>query len=494
MNSMKDQTKITRRSFIGMTAVSGTALTVVPSFVVSGLGHVPPSDKLNVAGVGVGGIGRRDLRMITGQNIVALCDVDWDYAAKTFKDYPKAEVYKDYREMLEKQKNIDAVLIATPDHTHAVIGMAAMKAGKHVLIQKPLAHSVYESRVLTETARKYKVATQMGNQGNSSESVRKICEWIWDGAIGEIREVHAWTNRPVWPQGLERPARKMRVPRDLDWDLWLGPAPWRPYHSAYTPWNWRAWWDFGTGALGDMGCHILDPVFQALKLKYPVSVQGSSSQVNTESAPVASKIKYEFPVRENLPKLNMPPVTLYWYDGGLQPDRPDDLEDGQEMGDGNGGALFIGSRGKISCGLFGNNYLMFPEKTRRDYTDPSPTLRRIKEGKNGHWNDWIRACKENPENRLEASSNFEYSGPLSESVVMGNLAIRLQELHKTLEWDGIEMRITNIDDNDQVRVVTTDKFTIVDGDPKFDTSYVTLPAKSSAEEWVKHNYREGWSL
>ncbi|HEC41546.1 MAG TPA: Gfo/Idh/MocA family oxidoreductase [Bacteroides sp.] len=494
MSKKQNQSTHSRRRFIGMTAATGAAFTIVPSFAVSGLGHVAPSDKLNVAGVGVGGIGRRDLGKITGQNIVALCDVDWDYAAKTFKDYPDAEVYKDYRVMLEKQKNIDAVLIATPDHTHAVIGMAAIRSGKHVLIQKPLSHSVYESQLLTKTAREYKVATQMGNQGNSSESVRRICELIWDGGIGEIREVHAWTNRPIWPQGLERPTEKMKVPKTLNWDLWLGPAPWRPYHSAYTPWNWRAWWDFGTGAMGDMGCHILDPVFQALKLKYPFSIQGSSTQVNTESAPVASMIKYEFPARVNLPRLAMPPVTLYWYDGGLRPDRPDDLDEGLRMGDGSGGALFVGTKGKLSCGLFGNSILTFPGELFKNYKQPEPTLRRVKDGTDGHWNDWIRACKESPESRMEASSNFEYSGPLSESVLLGNLAIRLQELDKTLQWDQLNMCLTNVSETNQVRVVSSDKFTVINGDPRFDTKYLTIPAKASAEEWIKHTYREGWSL
>ena len=494
MKTPKKSSSISRRKFIGMTAVTGTAFSFIPSFAVSGLGHTAPSDKLNIACIGAGGIGLRDLGLITDQNIVALCDVDWDYAAKAFKAYPDAKVYKDYRIMLEKQKDIDAVLVATPDHTHAVIGMAAIKEGKHVFMQKPLAHSVYETRALTETAREYKVATQMGNQGNSSESVRKICEWIWDGAIGDIKEVHAWTNRPIWPQGLERPTEKMRVPKTLDWDLWLGPAAWRPYHSAYTPWNWRAWWDFGTGALGDMGCHILDPVFQALKLKYPVSVQGTSSQVNTESAPIASRIKYEFPARDNMPKLAMPPVTLYWYDGGLMPDRPDDLDDGETMGNRSGGVLFIGTKGKISCGIFGDDYLMFPKKVRDNYIDPKPSLRRIQGGTNGHWNDWVRACKESPENRVEASSNFEYSGPLSESVVMGNLAIRLQELKKILLWDGEKMQMTNLNESDTIRVVTSDKFTVINGDPRFDTKYVTIPAKASAEEWINHTYREGWSL
>lgn len=487
-------TNISRRKFIGLSTFTGAAFTIVPSFAVSGLGHVPPSDKLNIAGVGVGGIGLRDLNKITGQNIVALCDVDMDYAAKAFKAYPNAKVYKDYRKMLEQQKDIDAVLVATPDHTHAVVGMAAIKMGKHVFIQKPMAHSVYETRMLTDTARQYKVATQMGNQGNSSDNVRKVCELIWDGALGDIKEVHVWTNRPIWPQGLERPTETMKVPKTLDWDLWLGPAPLRPYHSAYTPWNWRAWWDFGTGALGDMGCHMMDPVFQALKLKYPTSMQASSSQVNTESAPVASRVKYEFPARENMPKLAMPPVTLYWYDGGLTPDRPDDLEEGVQFANGKEGVLFVGSKAKLTCTINGNNMMTFPKSVMENYVQPKPVLRRVPGSMDGHWNDWVRACKESPENRVEASSNFEYAGPLSESVVMGNLAIRLQELPKKLLWDGPGMRITNLNENDQIRVVTSDKFTVINGDPRFDTKYETIPAKASAEEWIKHNYREGWSL
>lgn len=492
MNEQKNQNSISRRKFVGLTT-AGVALTVVPSYAVSGLGHVAPSDKLNIAGVGVGGIGRRDLSKITGQNIVALCDVDWDYAAKTFKDYPNAKQYKDYRKMLE-QKDIDAVLIATPDHTHAIIGTTSMRAGKHVLIQKPLAHSVYETRILTETARRYNVVSQMGNQGNSSDYVREICEMIWDGAIGEIREVHAWTNRPIWPQGLERPTETMKVPKTLDWDLWIGPAAMRPYHSAYTPWNWRAWWDFGTGALGDMGCHILDPVFQALRLKYPVSVQGSSSQVNTESAPIASRIKYEFPARDNMPRLAMPALDLYWYDGGLKPDRPDDLDEGIPFGDLDGGVLFVGSKGKLTCGLFGSKYVMFPKELRENYTPPKQTLRRVEGDTMGHWNDWVRACKESPENRVNPGSCFDYSGPLTESVVMGNLAIRLQELDKKLLWDGDNMRITNISDSEKISVVTSDKFTVINGDPRFDTQKIEIPAKASSDEWIKHTYREGWFL
>jgi predicted dehydrogenase len=240
-------------------------------------GGTPPSEKLNVAGIGVGGMGKSNLKNLSDENIVAICDVDEKYAGKVFDEYPQAKKYSDFRKMLEKQKEIDAVVVATPDHTHAVISMMAMKMGKHVYCQKPLTHSVYEARMLTEAAREYKVATQMGNQGHSGEGVRLICEWIWDGAIGAVREVHAWTNRPVWPQGIDRPQESPAVPATLDWDLWLGPAPVRPYHPSYLPFNWRAWLDFGTGALGDMACHVLDPVFWALKLGYPTAVEACHS-------------------------------------------------------------------------------------------------------------------------------------------------------------------------------------------------------------------------
>jgi predicted dehydrogenase len=485
---------LSRRKFLGISSSAGAAFTIVPSFAVSGLGHVAPSDKLNIAAVGVGGIGLRNLQKITGQNIVALCDIDWDYAAKAFKAYPAAKVHKDYRLMLENQKDIDAVMIATPDHTHATIGMASMKAGKHVFIEKPLAHSVYETRMLTEAARENKVATQMGNMGNSNDNIRLICEWIWEGAIGEVTEVHTWTNRPIWPQGLERPTAQMKVPKTLDWDLFLGPAPFRPYHSAYTPWNWRAWWDFGTGALGDMGCHIIDPVFKALNLRYPVSVQASSTQVNTESAPNASRVRYDFPARDNMPKCAMPPVTVYWYDGGLKPDRPEEMEDGEALGNLGGGCVFIGSKGKIVCGLSSNDPKLLPAAKFKDYPTPKPVLRRVPGNTNGHWDDWVRACKESPENRVPASSNFDYAGPFSETVVMGNLAVRLQDLKKPLLWDGEAMRMTNITDEDAIRVVTSDKFTVINGDPRFDTQYLTMPAKAASEEWVKRTYRKGWSL
>ncbi len=493
---MEKKNKMNRRSFIGTAATAAAGFTILPSYVISGLGHQVPSDTLNIAGIGVGGVGATNVHNVSSQNIVALCDVDQAYAAGTFEKYPNAKIYKDYRKMFDEMgDSIDAVIVATADHTHAMIAAQAMRMGKHVYVQKPLTHSVYESRVLTQLATEYQVATQMGNQGNSAEGIRQTCEWIWNGAIGEIYEVHAWTNRPIWPQGLERPADTPPVPETLSWDLFTGPAPWRPYNPSYTPWNWRAWWDYGTGALGDMGCHILDPAFWALNLGHPNNFYASSSQVNTESAPIASTVHYEFPDRGKIGKIKLPPLKLTWYDGGLLPPRPAELKDGQIMGDPSGGILFVGSKGKLMSGCYGRDPILLPDELDESYQRPEATLRRIENAfKGGHEMDWIRACKENPENREQTSSNFIYSGPFNEVVVMGNLAVRLQDLKRKLQWDGENMKITNIGDDEEIRVVTTDTFTVIEGHPHFDTQYATINAKNAAEEYIKHTYREGWEL
>ena len=487
---------MSRRRFITNVSAAAAGFTILPSSVISGLGHVPPSDKLNIAGVGVGGVGGTNVNNCASQNIVALCDVDWDYASSLFQKYPDAKKYKDYRVMFDEMgDSIDGVIVATPDHTHAIITAAAIRMGKHVYVQKPLTHTVYESRKLAQLAKEYKVATQMGNQGNSGEGIRQTCEWIWDGAIGEITEVHAWTNRPIWPQGLERPTETPSIPPTLAWDLFIGPAPWRPYHPSYTPWNWRAWWDFGTGALGDMACHIVDPAFWALKLGSPISINASSTQVNTESAPYSEIVHYEFPDRGKVGNIKLPPVKLTWYDGGLMPPRPEELADGQIMGDKSGGVLFVGTKGKLMTGCYGRYPILLPEALHNDYKRPEPSIRRIENAMSGgHELDWIRACKESPDSRVETSSNFAYSGPLNETVVMGNLAVRLQDLKRKLLWDAENMKITNISDDDEIRVVTFDKFTVVKGHPHFDTQYATIKAKPAAEEYIKHTYREGWNL
>jgi len=489
-----NKSSISRRSFIATTAAATAGLTIVPSKVVSGLGYKAPSDTLNIAGVGVGGRGGGVIKELRSENIVALCDIDWKYSEGIFKEFPDAKKFWDWRVMFDKMKDsIDAVVVGTADHTHAIVSINAMKLGKHVYCEKPLTHSVWESRQMTKFAKEYKVATQMGNQGNSGEGIRQVCEWIWDGVVGEIKEVHCWTNRPIWPQGLERPNVGEWPPDTLNWDLFIGPAKMKPYHSIFHPWNWRGWWDYGTGALGDMACHIMDPVFKALRLEYPTKVQGSSTLVNTECAPTAEVVQYIFPERPKYKKVKMPEVKVTWWDGGLLPPRPDDHPVGEILGkDWNGGCMFIGTKGKVMCGTYGMNPFLLPESLDQSYTRPAPTLPRIELG---HYMDWIRACKESPESRVEASSNFGYSGPMNEMVVMGVVAVRLQGLMRELHWDGKNMNFTNISDTDTIKIVTSDTFDVIDGHPHFETKYTDpINAKAFAEELIKHTYREGWIL
>ncbi|MCK5136704.1 MAG: Gfo/Idh/MocA family oxidoreductase [Bacteroidales bacterium] len=491
-----------RRTFIKSTAATTAGITIVPSHVMGrALGHKAPSDKLNIAGIGIGGKGRVNLEAMNSENIVALCDVDWKYARDCFNDYPDAKRYWDWRRIFDEMgDDIDGVMIATSDHTHAAIAATAITMGKHVYCQKPLTHSVYESRLLTRLAREYQVATQMGNQGNSAPEARTVEEWIWSGEIGKVKEVHAWTNRPVWPQGLQRPTEKMTPPETMNWDLFIGPAPMRPYHIIYTPWNWRGWWDFGTGALGDMACHILNPVFSALQLGYPNKVQGSSTLVNTESAPQAEVVEYTFPERKRLPshvKVKMPEVKVFWYDGGMMPSRPEELADGEPiMEDGMGGCIFVGTKDKLICNLAGIHPRLLSGR-QPNVPESQPRVPGYNTGgiMNGpHEQDWIRACKESPENRRQPHSNFDMAGPFNEMIVMGVLAVRLQSLDRELQWDGDNMRFTNISGGDELRVVSSDEFKVIDGHPHFNTKYVTLNAEETVQEYIKHNYRDGWSL
>ncbi|MGV8095911.1 MAG: Gfo/Idh/MocA family protein [Mangrovibacterium sp.] len=496
---------ISRRNFLKTSTVATAGITIVPNDILGRpFGHTAPSDKLHIAGIGVGGMGRRNLANMNTENIVALCDVDWKYADKTFKDYPKAKRFKDWRVMFDEiGKSIDAVMVATPDHTHAGVTAHAITLGKHCYTQKPLTHSVYESRLLTKLAAKYKVATQMGNQGNSFDYCRQVTEWIQAGVIGEVYEVHAWTDRPIWPQGLSEPKADAKIPNTLDWNLWVGPAKMRPYASAYCPWNWRGFWDFGTGALGDMACHILDPVYWALDLKYPIRVIGSSTLSNLYSPPTAQTVSYTFPARKPKGEVKMPEVSVHWYDGGLMPPRPEELKDGEMMGDENGGLIFIGTKGKIMTGCYGMNPTLLPKSAMAHFNQPEPTIPRIKNGDKDVWStncheqDWIRACKESTANRKEATSHFGFSGPFNEMVVMGVLATRLagiHGLHRELLWDGEHMRFTNISPTDKIKIVTTDNYEVVDGDPRFDRRYAEFNAAEMAEEWIKHTYHNGFSL
>ena len=444
--SSAKKSTISRREFIGTTAMAAAAFTIVPRFVLGGPGFKAPSDKLNIACIGAGGQGRSDVKNVSSENIVALCDVDEFRAAESFAEFPKAKRYSDFRVMFDKQKDIDAVTVTTPDHSHAVIAMTAIKLGIHTFVQKPLTHTIYEARKLAEAAREYKVVTQMGNQGHASEGARLINEWIWDGAIGDVTEVYTWTNRPIWPQGVGRPEAVPAIPPTLNWDVWQGPAPNRPYHPAYVPFKWRGWWDYGTGAVGDMGAHIIDHPFWALKLNYPTRIQASSTKINDETYPLASMITYDFPERGD-----MPPVKLHWYDGKILPPRPHELEPGRKMG--GGGVIFTGTKGKLMCSTYGSNPRLIPETKMKEYELPEKSIPRSP----GIHAEWIEACK----NGSTTTSNFDYASKLTEMMILGNIAVRMASKNIVLEWDGPNMRVTNSEE---------------------------------ANNYIHKEYRKGWSL
>lgn len=439
---MKGST-VSRRSFVKTSAAAVAASAVfqiVPRRAVAGGGEPPPSERLNIAGIGLGARGFGLLQgLAADHNVVALCDVDDRTAAEAYRQWPKAARYRDFRKMLESQKDIDAVTIATPDHLHFVIAMWALKHGKHVYCEKPLTHTIAEARALAKAAGEAKVATQMGNQGNAGEGVRLMQEWIEDGAIGSVREVHAWTNKPVWPQGIGRPTGAPPVPDGLDWDLWLGPVPERPYHPAYLPFKWRGWWAFGSCVIGDMACHVLNNPWRALNLGLPASVEAYSSGCTAETGPLASMVYFDFPARGE-----MPPVNVTWYDGGMMPPRPPELEDSRRMGD-NEGCLFVGDAGKIICSCYGDNPRIIPEARMKEYERPAKRIPRSP----GHGEEWIRACKGGP----KAGSHFERAAVLTEVVQLGNVAIRWsakQHAAKTngcpvkLLWDAEAGRVANV--------------------------------------------------
>lgn len=483
---------ISRRKFLSTGAKAAIGLTIIPNTVLGkNFGHVAPSDKLNIAAVGIGGMGHANIKQVEQtENIVGLCDVDWRYSKGVFDRFPNAKKYWDFRKMYDEMgKDIDAVIVATADHTHAIISADAMTMGKHVYCQKPLTHSVYESRLLTKLADKHKVATQMGNQGSSGEGVNLICEWIANGEIGEVTKVECATDRPIWPQGLNAPEKVDKVPKTLDWDLFTGPAKMKPYNSLYTPWNWRGWWAYGTGALGDMACHIMHPVFKGLNLGYPTRVQGSSTLLLQDCAPQAQHVKLVFPARNNMPKVAMPEVEVHWYDGGMMPDRPKGFPQGKQlMGDGGGLVIFHGTKDTLICGCYGVNPWLLSGRV----PNAPKTQRRVT---TSHEMDWVRACKESPQNRVKTASDFSEAGPFNEMVVMGVLAIRLQNLNKELLWDGNNMKFTNIDPNEEIKILIKDDFKIVDGDPKFNKIWTDpINAQVFANELISHTYRDGWKL
>ncbi|MFQ5631708.1 MAG: Gfo/Idh/MocA family protein [bacterium] len=445
-----DSGLISRRQFLAGTAAASAGFLIVPRHVLGRPGFKPPSDTVNIACIGVGGKGRSDVMSVSSENIVAVCDVDDLQMAGTLKRYRetngsdlaekflKAKKYRDFRVMLEKENNnIDAVTVTTPDHTHFIIAMAAIQMGKHAFVQKPLTHSVSEARMLAKAAREANVVTQMGNQGHASEEARLINEWIWDGAIGPVREVHCWTNRPIWPQGIDAPTEIPSVPSTLDWDLWIGPAPFRPYHPAYAPFRWRGWWEFGTGALGDMGAHIFDHPYWALKLGYPETIQASSTRFTKDSYPLASTVHYTFPARDE----NMPALKLTWYDGGLMPPRPEELEEGRRLGASGGGILFVGDKGKMMCSVYGSNPRIIPETKMREYKRPEKTITRSP----GIHEEWIEAIKKGK----KSTTDFEYAAKLTETMLLGNIAIRMADKNKILHYDGENMQFTNMPEANQ---------------------------------------------
>ena len=467
--SQRHSRKVSRRNFLGTAAAAAAVFTIVPRRVLGGPGYLAPSDRLNLAIIGTGGQGIVDMKNLLplpDTQVRAVCDVseDRDYSAFYFGGragrkpaqqiaesfyaenaksgkYKGCATYVDFNDLLANEKDIDGVVVATTDNLHAPVSMAAIRAGKHVYCEKPLTHTVHEARQLTEAARKAGIATQMGNSGQASEETRLLSEFIWDGAIGPVREVHIWSNRPIWPQGIDRPTGTPPVPSTLDWNGWLGPAPYRPYHPDYLPFVWRGWQDFGTGALGDMGCHRFDPIFRALKLGHPTSVEASGSQymeqTYTDSFPRAAIVRYEFPARGDLP-----PVTLTWYDGGLKPPRPAELEDEREMG--NQGTLIIGDRGKMLNGQ------LIPESKMKAHPRPPQSLPRSI----GHYEEWLAACR----GGQPAGSNFDFAGLVTEVVLLGNVALRAGG---KLQWDGPNLKVTNL---------------------------------TEANDLIHRPYREGWTL
>ncbi len=467
-----------RRNFIKNTAVAAVGFYIIPRHVM-GRGYIAPSDKLNIAGIGVGGKGEGDLAEFAKSpkvNIVSLCDVDDRQAKKSRETFSKATYYKDFREMLDKEKNnIDAVSISTPDNTHAVATIAAMQLGKHVYTQKPLTHDIYEARMLTEAAKKYKVVTQMGNQGGSGDGVRKAKEMVDAGMIGNVKAAQAWTNRPVWPQGIPTPTGTHEIPKELDWNLWIGPAKKIDYNPAYLPFNWRGWWAFGTGAMGDMCCHIMDPIYRILPVVYPNSVECSVATVwremwndtqNADACPVSSIVHLNYPRTDG--KGN---IKVSWYDGGLLPQRPDELLPEEPFGNWDGGVLLEGTKGKLLIDCYGANPRLLPTKLMKEKKMPKEKIARVTEG---HYLQWVNACIAGYGNAT-TSSPFEYAGPFTESFLLGNIAIRSFLLknpklkgwddkwlgRKKLLWDAANMKVTNFDD---------------------------------ANQFVKREYREGWSL
>ncbi len=471
-----------RRKFLKNTVTTSAAFTIVPSFVL-GKNHVPPSDTLYVAAFGVGGRGHGVIQGLAATKkvkFVAFCDVDERRAARTYKEFPKIKRYKDFRKIYDAHlSEIDAVMVATPDHTHASIALPFMRAKKHAYVEKPLTHNIAEARLMTKIAAENGIVTQMGNQGASSDGSRLAKEWVDTGIIGKVHTIDCWTNRPVWPQGVPIPKEKHPIPKEVDWDLWLGPAAMRNYNDAYLPFKWRGWWDFGTGALGDMGCHIVETPFSVLDLGYPTEAEASCTTVWVDdfieadyspSCPPSSKIHLKFDHPEH------GDIQLNWYDGGLKPDLPDELKDDERIGDTGGGTVMYGDKGILVADTYSKNARLLPSGLMDIYNTPTPKYPRVPGGLDGHIANFVEGCLQG----TPTSSDFAKAGPLTETVLMGNLAVKAYQYkrlkpgkkatdwspyeypgRRKLLWDGTNMKITNYE---------------------------------KANEWVSRSYREGWEL
>lgn len=487
MKESKTSKLDSRRNFVKSMALATTGFMIVPRHVLGGPGFIAPSDRLVVAGIGVGGKGESDIYNFakTGKAEIAyLCDVDDRRAAASIARFPKAKYYKDYREMLDKEsKNFDAVSVSTPDHNHAVQTLPAMELGKHVYVQKPLTHDVYEARKLTEAAKKYNVVTQMGNQGASGDGVRKMKEWYNAGLIGKVHTVYCWTDRPVWPQGIPWPENSSAsVPPELNWNLWLGTAPYKDYVDGLVPFNWRGWWDYGTGALGDMGCHLVEAPYTVLGLKYPKDVQCSVGSVYVdefkrgyfpESCPPSSHVTMTFPGNEKTDG----DLSLHWMDGGIKPTRPEELGPNETFGDGGNGVLFIGTKGKMMCGTYGRNPRLLPT-SRTDEVNVAPQFERVPGGEDGHYAQWVEAAIAGP-GKKQLSSPFEVAGPLTEILLIANLAIRGVDIRRPVKTD--DGRETFFYPGRDIKML-------------WDSENLRVTNLEEANKFIKRNYREGWSL
>lgn len=487
----KNQKSISRRKFLRNTSIGAAGLYIVPRHVLGGVGYVAPSDKLYVAGVGVGNRPAHVLKKIgesENAEVAYLCDVDDRQAKESRERFSRAKYYNDWREMFEKERNkFDAVVVGTPDHNHATVGFQAMQMKKHVYIEKPLTHDIWEARMLGEAAERNKVVTQMGDQGTSSDGIRKLKEWYEAGIIGDVHTVHCWTDRPVWPQGIKWPDKNPSIPKGLNWDLWLGTAKKTNYQENVVPFNWRGWWDYGTGSVGDMACHLIGPVYKILDLGYPTQVTSSVSTPyednwaeihNPKSGPISSASHLNFKNKKGND------IKINWMDGGMRPDRPSELKEDEPMGepDGGNGVIFEGTKGKMMCGNYGNNPQLLPISLN-DKIDVPETYERVEDGEEGHYKQWVDACIAG-HGEMEVDSPFkEYAAPLTESILMANLAIRSYSFRKeigdyeseeglgiekdyeypgrglTLKWDAENMEVTNFDE---------------------------------ANQFVKREYREGW--